>query len=119
MQNIRIVRPISVNKCIVETWSFRLKGAPPEMLQRTLLYSRLINSSASMVGPDDLEGYMRIQEGLASNGDDWIEMYRQFGRDEDLGDRTVGGGTSDLDMRTQYTAWRNYMTEAYSTGEAA
>jgi phenylpropionate dioxygenase-like ring-hydroxylating dioxygenase large terminal subunit len=115
IQNIRIVRPISVNKCIIETWSFRLKGAPDEMLQRTLLYSRLINSVGSMVGPDDLEVYMRIQEGLESNGSDWIEMYRQYGRDKDNGDRITGGGTSDLDMRTQYTAWKDYMLqEAYS-----
>jgi len=101
----------------VETWSFRLKGAPDEILQRTLLYSRLINSSASMVGPDDLEGYMRIQDGLESTGSDWIEMARQFGSDKNEGDRIVGGGTSDLDMRTQYAAWRNYMTEAYGTEE--
>jgi phenylpropionate dioxygenase-like ring-hydroxylating dioxygenase large terminal subunit len=115
VQNIRIVRPVSVNKCIIETWSFRLKGAPDEMLRRTLLYSRLINSAGSMVGPDDLEVYMRIQEGLKSDGAEWIEMFRQFGRDEDKGDRIVGGGTSDLDMRIQYGAWKEYMTgEAFA-----
>jgi len=119
VQNIRVLRPIALNKCIVETWSFRLKGAPDEMLQRTLLYSRLINSSASMVGPDDLEAYMRIQDGLQSPGTEWVEMYRQAGRDQELDDRIVGGGTSDLDMRTQYSAWRNFMTEAYGNGGAA
>ncbi len=46
-------------------------------------------------------------------------MYRQYGKDRDLGDRVVGGGTSDLDMRTQYTAWKNYMTGAYGTAEVA
>jgi phenylpropionate dioxygenase-like ring-hydroxylating dioxygenase large terminal subunit len=119
IQNIRVVRPVAVNKCIVETWSFRLKGAPEEMLQRTLLYSRLINSSASMVGPDDLEAYMRIQAGTEDPSSDWIEMYRQFGKDEVQVDRTVGGGTSDLDVRTQYAAWKSYMTGAYGTGGAA
>jgi len=114
IQNIRVVRPIAVDRCIIETWSFRLKGAPEEMLQRTLLYSRLINSASSMVGPDDLEAYMRIQDGLASPASDWVEMYREFGRDRDEGDRVVGSGTSDLDMRTQYRAWRHYML-----GEAA
>jgi len=113
VQNIRVLRPIAVNRCIIETWSFRLKGAPEEMLQRTLLYSRLINSSASMVGPDDHEAYQRLQAGLTSPGDDWVEMYRQYGRDQNCGDRTVGGGVSDLDMRTQYDAWRNYMTQSY------
>jgi hypothetical protein len=79
------------------------------MLQRTLLYSRLINSSASMVGPDDLEAYSRIQDGLQSTGSDWVEMHRHYNRDQQLADRTVGGGTSDLDMRTQYQAWQAYM----------
>ncbi|QIB64526.1 aromatic ring-hydroxylating oxygenase subunit alpha [Kineobactrum salinum] len=110
VQNIRVVRPLSVNRFVVETWSFRLKGAPDEMLQRTLLYSRLINSSASMVGPDDLEVYRRAQEGLESNASDWVEYHRQYGRDQQLEDRVVGGGTGDLDMRTQYKAWREYMT---------
>ncbi|MFK7730351.1 MAG: Rieske 2Fe-2S domain-containing protein [Pseudomonadales bacterium] len=111
VQNIRVVRPVAVNKFVVETWSFRLKGAPDAMLQRTLLYSRLINSVASMVGPDDLECYRRVQEGLESDATQWVEMHRQFGLDEDLGDRTFGGGTSDLDMRTEYAAWRDYMLE--------
>jgi phenylpropionate dioxygenase-like ring-hydroxylating dioxygenase large terminal subunit len=112
VQNIRVVRPIAYNKTIIETWSFRLKGAPDSMLKRTLLYSRLINSNGSMVGPDDLTAYFRIQEGLQSQASDWIEMHRNFGRDDELGDRTVGKGTSDLDVRTQFSAWRQYMTEA-------
>lgn len=110
VQNIRVVRPIAVDRFVVETWSFRLKGAPEEMLQRTLLYSRLINSSFGMVGPDDLEVYRRAQEGLESSASEWVEFHRQYGRDQQLEDRVVGGGTSDLDMRTQYKAWREYMT---------
>jgi phenylpropionate dioxygenase-like ring-hydroxylating dioxygenase large terminal subunit len=109
VQNIRVIRPISVDRFIVETWSFRLKGAPDSMLQRTLLYSRLINSAMGMVGPDDLEVYRRAQEGLASPSNEWVEFHRQYGKDEQLEDRTVGGGTSDLDMRTQYQAWQAYM----------
>jgi phenylpropionate dioxygenase-like ring-hydroxylating dioxygenase large terminal subunit len=112
VQNIRVVRPIAYNKTIIETWSFRLKGAPDSMLKRTLLYSRLITSNGSMVGPDDLTAYFRIQEGLQSQASDWIEMHRNFGRDDELADRTVGKGTSDLDVRTQFSAWRQYMTEA-------
>ncbi len=110
VQNIRVVRPIAVDRFVVETWSFRLKGAPEQMLQRTLLYSRLINSSSSMVGPDDLEVYRRTQEGLESSANDWVEFHRQYGRDQQLEDRVVSGGTSDLDMRTQYKAWKQYMS---------
>ena len=87
VQNIRVVRPIAHDRTIIETWSFRLKGAPDSMLKRTLLYSRLINSNGSMVGPDDLTAYFRAQEGLASQASDWIEMHRNFGKDEQLADR--------------------------------
>ena len=109
IQNIRVVRPVAVDRTVIETYSFRLKGAPESMLQRTLLYSRLINSNGSMVGPDDLTAYFRVQQGLQSSGSDWVEMHRNFGSDEDHGDRLTNVGTSDLDMRTQYAAWRRYM----------
>lgn len=114
IQNIRVVRPIAVDKCIIETWSFRLKGAPDSLLQRTLLYSRLINSNGSMVGPDDLTAYRRMQLGLQSRASDWLEIHRNYGRDEDHGDRWTGAGTSDIDVRTEFRAWRHYML-----GEAA
>ncbi len=116
VQNIRVIRPIAVDRFIVESWSFRLKGAPDTMLQRTLLYSRLINSSMGMVGPDDLEVYRRAQEGLASPASDWVEFHRQYGKDQTLDDRVVGGGTSDLDMRTQYRAWKAYMEGSMQGG---
>ena len=109
IQNIRVVRPVAVDKTIIETWSFRLKGAPDSLLQRTLLYSRLINANGSMVGPDDLTAYFRIQQGLQSTGSDWVEMHRNYGHDEDQGDRLTNVGTSDLDIRTQYAAWQHYM----------
>ncbi|MDH3639959.1 MAG: aromatic ring-hydroxylating dioxygenase subunit alpha [Gammaproteobacteria bacterium] len=111
IQTIRVVRPIAVNETIIETWSFRLKGAPDEMLQRTLLYSRLINSAASMVGPDDTEVYMRLQEGLETdNVAEWLDAHRYLGQDEPRTDSVYGLGTSDLDIRNQYKAWKEYMT---------
>jgi hypothetical protein len=79
------------------------------MLQRTILYSRLINSNGSMVAPDDLTAYRRMQEGLQSPGNDWVEMHRNYGGDVDCGDRLTNTGTSDLDMRSEYAAWRKYM----------
>lgn len=109
VQNIRVVRPIAADKTIIETYSFRLKGAPDSMLQRTLLYSRLINSNGSMVGADDLAVYLRIQQGLRSSGNDWVEFHRNLGKDIEQNGRTTNVGTSDLDVRTQFRAWKYYM----------
>ena len=110
IQSIRVVIPVSVNETIIESWTFRLKGAPPRMLERTLRYFRLVNSPASMVGPDDLDCYIRIQESAAAGAIEWIDMQRHFGREVRDGERLTATGTSDLALRNQYTAWLEYMT---------
>ncbi|MEL7028173.1 MAG: hypothetical protein AAGL49_02945 [Pseudomonadota bacterium] len=106
---------ISVSLTEIGTYTFRMKGAPDELFHRTLLYSRLINSPASMVAQDDLEAYNRIQRGLESESNDWIDMHRFYGRDAGEGREDVTTlGTSDISFRNQYRAWTHYMT-----GEAA
>lgn len=110
VQAVRVVRPIAVDKCIVESWHFRLKGAPEEMLKRTILYSRLINSNASMVGPDDWDCYVRVQEGLKSDSQEWVDVRRGIGKDVVAGDKKTSFGTSDLSFRNQYAAWLELMT---------
>ncbi len=110
IQSVRVVIPVSVNETIIESWTFRLKGAPPNMLERTLRYSRLINSPASMVGPDDLDCYIRIQESAAAGAVEWVDMHRHFGREMPDGERLRATGTSDLALRNQYSAWLDYMT---------
>src|SRR5690606_13841309 len=110
IQAVRVVRPIAVDKTIIETWHFRLKGAPEEMLKRTILYSRLINSNASMVGPDDWDCYARMQEALKSNSMEWVDMRRGIGKEEQDNQALRSFGTSDLSFRNQYRAWLSYMT---------
>ncbi|MEZ5729868.1 MAG: aromatic ring-hydroxylating dioxygenase subunit alpha [Burkholderiaceae bacterium] len=82
IQAIRVVRPISANRCVLESWTFRLVGAPDELLQRTLTYSRLINAPTSVVGHDDLFCYRAIQEGLRSSADEWVSLHRYFRESE-------------------------------------
>lgn len=111
VQAVRVVRPVAVDKCIIESWHFRLKGAPEEMLKRTILYSRLINSNASMVGPDDWDCYARVQEGLKSDSQEWVDVRRGIGKDVVVGDKKTSFGTSDLSFRNQYAAWLELMTK--------
>ena len=112
VQAVRVVRPRAVDETVIETYHFRLKGAPEEMFQRTITYSRLINSSCGMVGPDDLDCYRRMQESLASRAGDWVDMSRHPVAEpsDDGALRTTG--TSDLTFRNQYAAWLAYMTRA-------
>ena len=110
IQSIRVARPVAVDKTIVESWTFRLVGAPPELLRRTTMYNRLINSPFSVVGHDDLNAYRGIQEGLHAGGNPWISLHRNFDAGE-IGCKDVTAiGTSEISMRNQYRAWSKFMT---------
>jgi len=110
IQAIRVARPVAVDRTIVESWTFRLVGAPPELLQRTATYSRLINSPFSVVGHDDLQAYRGIQAGLHAGGNPWISLHRNHAPSEDGAPDVTAIGTSEISMRNQYRAWSRYMT---------
>ncbi len=111
IQSIRVVKPIAVDRTLIESWTFRLKGAPPELLQRTAMYNRLINSPFSVVGHDDLHAYKGIQAGLQASGNEWVSLHRNFDESEIRGGEITTGGTNELPMRNQYRSWSRYMTE--------
>ena len=110
MQLMRVVRPLAVDRTLIETWHFRLKGAPASILSRTLAYSTLVNSSAGMVGPDDHQIYRQLQSGLATSQVEWVEMSRYSGAGEASADGSIGvKGTSDAMFRGQFAAWQTLM----------
>ena len=116
--SVRVVKPVAVDKTIIESWVFRQIGAPEELFQRSITYCNLINSHANLVGPDDWEAYHRMQHGLdAGEESEWVSMHRYLHADQTGGeDGKTATGTSDMVFRHQYQTWKNYMT---ATGEAA
>jgi benzoate/toluate 1,2-dioxygenase subunit alpha len=115
IQTIRVVRPLAADKTLIESWTFRLKGAPPKLLQRTITYNRLINSPMSVVGHDDLHCYRSIQEGLAATGNEWVSLHRNATQLESQAMASgepydfVVNGTSEASMRNQFSAWLKLM----------
>ncbi|MCB1623583.1 MAG: Rieske 2Fe-2S domain-containing protein [Pseudomonadales bacterium] len=118
IQAIRVARPIAVDKTIIESWTFRLAGAPEEILQRTLMYSRLINAPMSVVGHDDLLCYRAIQEGLAADGNEWVSLHRDYSAAERASIAGTYNGTSEVSVRGQFRAWARFMTEDAHAGVA-
>jgi benzoate/toluate 1,2-dioxygenase alpha subunit len=107
---IRVARPIAADKTLIESWTFRLEGAPDKLLQRTVMYTRLINSPMSVVGHDDLHAYRSIQEGLRASGNEWVSLHRNFDPAE-IGQKDITtNGTSEISMRNQFRAWKKFMT---------
>ena len=105
IQSIRVVRPIAVDKTVIESWTFRLKGAPEALLARTVTYNRLINSPFSVVGHDDLHAYRAIQKGLHASGNPWVSLLRDFDAAEIGQAEVTATGTSEVSIRNQYRAW--------------
>jgi benzoate/toluate 1,2-dioxygenase alpha subunit len=109
IQTIRVVRPIAVDRTLIESWSFRLKDAPPIFYRRNVTYTRLINSPMSVVGHDDQHCYRLMQEGLAAGGNEWISLHRDFRDDEQAAADLTVNGTSEISMRNQFRAWVKFM----------
>lgn len=110
IQLLRVFKPLAVDKTLVESWTFRLVGAPDMLLQRTVMYNRLINAPTSIVGHDDLEMYERAQEGLHADGMQWVNLQRLYEPSEHADVEAVTNGTSEWQMRNQFRAWSKFMT---------
>lgn len=113
LQQLRAVRPLSVDRTLTEIWHFRLKGAPEAIYRRALAYYNLVNSPSTMINADDLENFWKCHQGLASDGGDWVSFHRHYGRDVEKDGVVSSGpnmGTSEAPMRNQMKAWVQYMT---------
>jgi len=67
-----------------------------------------------MINADDLENFWKCQQGLASDGGDWVSFHRHYGRDIARDGYVETGpnmGTSEAPMRNQMKAWSEYMTQ--------
>ena len=97
---------------------FRLVDAPDLLLERTVMYNRLINAPTSIVGHDDLEIYERMQTGLVSDALEWVNLERLRTGDEDHGETAIVNGTSERQMRNQFAAWKRFMTMSMPAAES-
>ena len=69
------------------------------MLQRTVMYTRLINAPTSVVGHDDLHVYRAIQEGLRADGNEWVNLHRNLRPGRGTVRRTRERHQRDLDAQ--------------------
>lgn len=110
-QQFRVIRPVAVDRTMIEIQTFRLKGAPEAVFRRSLMYANVINSPSSNVMADDVELYARCQKGNQTRGGEWVSLHRYAGTDRAVeGGLVSANGTSELPMRNQFRAWKQYMT---------
>jgi hypothetical protein len=111
-QQLRVVHPIAVNRTVVHTYSFRLKGAPEQMFRNTISFANIVNGTGSLVLTDDLEIYNRIDMGLSSEGAEWLQIGRGYQSDlpDQHGGRRGVNSTSEVYIRNMLDAWQGYMS---------
>jgi phenylpropionate dioxygenase-like ring-hydroxylating dioxygenase large terminal subunit len=110
-QQLRVIHPISVDRTVVHTYCFKLRGAPEQMFRNTISFANVVNGTGSLVLTDDLEIYNRITLGLASEGAEWLEIGRGYKSDapDAHGGRKGKNSTSEIYIRNMFDAWRGYM----------
>ena len=112
-QQLRVVHPIAVNRTVVQTYNFRMKGAPEQMFRNTVAFANIVNGTGSLVLTDDLEIYNRIELGLSSEGTEWLQVGRGYHSDvPDTHDGRRGvNSTSEVYIRNMLDAWLAYMNQ--------
>lgn len=110
--HVRVVRPIAPDRTEVRVYPIRLKGAPEELNRALVRYLNVTHSAASLIQTDDVEMFRRIQAGLAGEGGQWVWFNRHLDAGEEVAEGTRSCGTSDMVMRNQYRAYRQYMNKA-------
>ena len=120
-QQLRIVHPVAVDRTVVHTYNFRLKGAPAALFRNTIAFANIVNGTGSLVLTDDLETYGRIGAGLTSGGAEWLAIGRGFTTDlpDGQGGRRGLNSTSEIFIRNMFEAWLAYMAPTAATPHRA
>lgn len=110
-RTMKVLRPVAIDRTEVSVYVFRLKGAPEEYDQVAAQFANATNSSASIILQDDLATLANVQEGLETAAGDWVLFANGLGNDSaDEHGACTGEGFSELPMRSQFAAWREYMS---------
>ena len=109
--SVRVVKPISVNLTEVELWPVRLKGAPDVISTDLVKFLNITHSASSFIQTDDLEIFERCQQGLATQGAEWVLIARGLGAEIDEGNGVLlGPRSSEVGMRAKHRMWRDLMS---------
>ena len=88
----------------------KLKGAPEEMWRAALRSNNNSHSPSGMVMTDDMEVWIRCQDGLAAQSNDWVVFARGVGKEaNDNHGSFTARDLSEANARHQHQTWLHYM----------
>ncbi|HEX2173139.1 MAG TPA: aromatic ring-hydroxylating dioxygenase subunit alpha [Dehalococcoidia bacterium] len=120
---IRVVRPVAVDRTEVFLYPTKLKGLPDGLNNLRLRNHEAFYGPAGFGAPDDLEIFQRVQVGLQARPVEWLELSRGLWREYAEGAITVGRISDETPQRAQHQQWRRLMAgtlvEGVALGERA
>jgi len=112
MQHFRVVRPVAVDRTEVYAYPFVLKGAPPELNSQMVQGLGLWASAAGFGQPDDLEAFVRCQEGFRVTAAEWLLFMRGLNRERVEADgEIIGDITDEIPQRGIYREWKRLLSQ--------
>jgi benzoate/toluate 1,2-dioxygenase alpha subunit len=110
-RQIRVVRPLAVDRTEVTIYPYEVKGAPKTHNEGWLRSQERFYGPAGYGMPDDVEMFALNQQGLAATSVDWLILERGLDREEanERGDKfaPVGGETP---LRALWEEWVKLMS---------
>ncbi len=109
----RVLKPMAVDRTVMQGYPIKLKGAPPELNEQLVSAASDHVSAAGAVQVDDMEAFGRCQEGLAVESDEWVLFPYGFSdeRPVDENGEIVLPQASELVQMAQHEAWRQFMAD--------
>ena len=103
---LRVLRPLAVDRTLIEIWAFAPKNGPARLRQRAASYARLVFSPMSVVAHDDVHLFESQQRALQCSGNEWLSLHRGF-KDEELSQPSAAmdSGNNEWVIRNQHRGW--------------
>ncbi len=118
-QHYRVVRPLAADRTEVFAYPYTLNGAADAYNSKRVRALAWWASPAAFGQPDDLEAFVRCQEGLQVESVEWVLFARGLHRERvDEAGEIIGDVTDEVPQRGIYREWRRLMTAA-ATPDAA
>lgn len=109
---LRIVRPLAVDRTLVEIWALAPKHGPARLRQRAASYARLVFSPMSVVAHDDVHLFESQQRALMCSGNAWLSLHRGYQEGEvDQPSASMDSGNNEWVIRNQHRGWLALMGE--------
>ncbi len=108
--HIRVIKPVSVNRTLVELYPTTLHGLPDRLNRMRLRSHEAFFGPAGFGSPDDMEIFRRIQNGLQAVEVPEIRFWRGLEREQTDGDAIRAEITDETTQRAQYKQWLRLMS---------